>query len=161
MTEGAKPPRCKLPSKARLHQTREFQRVYKHGVRATGTWMTVVVLRQMTKQGVRLGVSVSKDHGSAVRRNKIKRLLREAFRIERAGMPPDIDVVLIPRVSEEHATLPQLRVEVARLCVQALEQRRRNAPRRDGPNTKDKAKDGGRGNHRTDRGPRKPEGGSA
>lgn len=158
MTEGAKPARHKLPSKARLHQTREFQRVYKHGVRATGAWMTVVVMRQSTRQGVRLGVSVSKDHGSAVRRNKIKRLLREAFRLERGGLPPDIDVVLIPRVNEAHATLPQLRVEVARLCVQALEQRRRNSSRRDGPDGRDKDKP--RGNPRPDRGPRKPSGGA-
>lgn len=158
MTEGAKPARNKLPSKARLHHTREFQRVYKHGLRATGSWMTVVVLRQSSKQGIRVGVSVSKDHGSAVRRNKIKRLLREAFRLERGGMPPDIDVVLIPRVNEAHATLPQLRLEVARLCVQALEQRRRNATRRDGPDAR--GQDRPHGTSRTGRGPRKPPGGA-
>lgn len=135
MTEGAGAPRARLPSAARLHQSREFQRVYKHGMRATGAWMTVVVMRQNDPKGVRLGLSVSKDHGSAVRRNKIKRLLREAFRLERHALPADIDVVLIPRQNEAHATLPELRAEVARLCPQALEQRRRNTPRR--PSSRD------------------------
>ncbi len=134
MTEAAGPQRFKLPSAARLHASREFQRVYKHGVRATGAWMTAVVLRQMQPKGIRLGLSVSKDHGSAVRRNKIKRLLREAFRLERACMPPDIDVVLIPRQNEAHASLVELRREVPRLVTQALEQRRRNsAPRSAAP----------------------------
>ena len=53
--------------------------------------MTAVVLRQMEPKGIRLGLSVSKDHGSAVRRNKIKRLLREAFRLERISLPADIE----------------------------------------------------------------------
>jgi ribonuclease P protein component len=132
VTEAAGPQRYKLPSAARLHASREFQRVYKHGVRATGAWMTAVVLRQMEPKGIRLGLSVSKDHGSAVRRNKIKRLLREAFRLERISLPADIDVVLIPRQNEAHATLVELRREVPRLVVQALEQRRRNNPHRGG-----------------------------
>jgi ribonuclease P protein component len=143
VTQGARTPRAKLPSAARLHQSREFQRVYKHGLRATGAWMTVVVLRQSEPRGVRLGVSVSKDHGSAVRRNKIKRLLREAFRLERHSLPKDIDVVLIPRQTEAHATLPELRAEVARLCPQALEQRRRNTPRRSAQHDPAKRRDGG------------------
>ena len=93
MTEAAGPQRFKLPSAARLHASREFQRVYKHGVRATGAWMTAVVLRQTQPKGIRLGLSVSKDHGSAVRRNKIKRLLREAFRLERACVRDCLELV--------------------------------------------------------------------
>lgn len=125
MTEPTKTPRLRLPSAARLHQSREFQRVYSRGSRAAGEWVTVVCLRRNDQEPPRLGVSVSKDHGSAVRRNKIKRLLREAFRHERPELPRGIDVVLIPRQREEPIPLPVLRAEVARLCHRAAEARAR------------------------------------
>ena len=131
--EGVAPssPRHQLPSRSRLHQTREFQRVYQRGSRASGEWITVVCMRQMSPRGTRLGVSVSKDNGSAVRRNKIKRLLREAFRLERNELPQDLDIVLIPKTREDAVPLPALRLELRRLCVRALETKRPSGPRRD------------------------------
>jgi len=45
----------------------------------------------------RLGLSVGRKHGGAVRRNRIKRLLREAFRLERPTLPIGLDLVVVPR----------------------------------------------------------------
>lgn len=146
MSEPSATPRLRLPSAARLHQSREFQRVYSRGSRAAGDWVTVVCLRRSDQKPPRLGVSVSKDHGSAVRRNKIKRLLREAFRHERPELPRGIDVVLIPRQRTEPIPLPELRAEIARLCRRAAEGRRRpdTRPGRGDGAAKGKApKDGG------------------
>jgi ribonuclease P protein component len=70
---------------------------------------------------VRLGVSVSKDHGGAVRRNKLKRLLREAFRLERERLPRGLDVVLIPRQRDENFPLAAMRVELLQLVQRALQ----------------------------------------
>jgi ribonuclease P protein component len=98
-----------------LLSAREFQKVYQRGGRSAGAWITVVALRRPDQQGARLGVSVSKDHGAAVRRNKIKRLLREAFRHERAQLPA-MDYILIPRQREEKFTLAALRSELSQLA---------------------------------------------
>jgi ribonuclease P protein component len=120
-----------LPAAARLHTARQFQRVYQRGHRATGQLITVVALRSKGGGGARLGVSVSKDHGAAVRRNKIKRLLREAFRLERRAFPSGLDVVLIPRRRDEKLLLADLRAELAQLVERiANDEGRPNRPRR-------------------------------
>ena len=135
MTSGTAPIRRRLPAAARLRTARQFQRVYQRGARAAGEFMTVVVLRQRQGQGARLGVSVSKDHGGAPRRNKIKRLLREAFRHERHALPKNLDVVLIPRTRPGKLRLSDLRRELVELLARIADAPPRppRAPRRRQP----------------------------
>jgi ribonuclease P protein component len=45
----------------------------------------------------RIGLSVSRKHGSAIRRTRLKRLLREAFRLGQQDVPQGLDLILIPR----------------------------------------------------------------
>ena len=49
----------------------------------------------------RLGLVVGRRHGNAVRRNRIKRVLREAFRLSRDRLPSGLDVACAPRVGRE------------------------------------------------------------
>ena len=81
----------------------------------------MVVARRRREPGYRLGLSVSKDHGRAVRRNKIKRILREAFRLSRPGLPGDYDVILIPQKSRQKLRLTEVQQELCRLLQQVHE----------------------------------------
>ena len=127
------PAEATLHAYQRLKSQRHFKRVYQRGRRAGGQWMTLVacfgrpplryeeVKAPAGRTTARLGLSVSKDHGGAVRRNKLKRLLREAFRLERHRLPLGLDLVLIPRQRAEDFPLQALRAELVPLVERALQ----------------------------------------
>lgn len=50
-----------------------------------------------------MGISIGKKHGKSVQRNRIKRLLREAFRETSSEMQGTYSFILIPKVNEEYS----------------------------------------------------------
>ncbi len=59
--------------------------------------MLVVHLVRKEHGDVRLGLSISKRVGNSPVRNRWKRLIREAFRLNRAQLPVGVDIVVRPR----------------------------------------------------------------
>jgi ribonuclease P protein component len=116
-SSNAPTPSLGLPRSARLRRRQDFRRVYGRGRRIRGKLLIVVALRRR-EAGHRLGLSVSKDHGRAVRRNKIKRILREAFRLTRPCLPGQYDVILIPQKSAAKLRLAHVREELEHLLQQ-------------------------------------------
>jgi ribonuclease P protein component len=85
--------------RARLTRTSDFQRVYRQGSSTASRFLVLHYFAQPAGGGAepRLGLSVSKKLGGAVVRNRVKRLLREAFRACAERLPRDYDYVLIAR----------------------------------------------------------------
>lgn len=75
----------------------------------------------------RLGLSVSRKVGKAVIRNRWKRLLREAFRLELARLPAGIDLIAIPR-GPEPPSLAELRALLPRLANRVTRRLAKGAP---------------------------------
>jgi len=80
----------------RIRDSRTFDRIYAQRHRAGNRHLLVFGAR--TDRGItRFGLSVSKRHGNAARRVRLKRLLREAFRLSQHDLPPGLDLILIPK----------------------------------------------------------------
>lgn len=68
---------------------------------------------------MRLGVVASRRVGSAVMRNRAKRRLREAFRLNRPGFQGHVDLVLVARPAVIKAAWKDLVQELNHLADQA------------------------------------------
>lgn len=121
-----------FPKSVRLLSRGDFRRVYERG-----SWLSDDLLKlagELTElPHPRLGLAVSRQVGSAVERNRWKRLIREAFRLARAELPPGLDFIVVPRQSGEPElgtitkSLTNLSWRLAKRLKREQSQARRNA----------------------------------
>ena len=97
-----------LTTSERVRRRPEFERAYEQGARVSGRFMTVFVLPNGTA-GARLGVAATRKLGSAVTRNRAKRLAREIFR--RNKVTAGLDVVIVPRLEMLDASFASLETD--------------------------------------------------
>jgi len=88
--------RYSLGKECLLRKNREFDRVYSTGKRLHGKGFSVIWSENALPWN-RLGISVQKKTGRAVDRNRIKRIIREAFRLHRQVFPAHSDIVITVR----------------------------------------------------------------
>jgi ribonuclease P protein component len=106
-------PGHRFPKALRLLSRREFDAAFTARSSASDAWM--VVYGTANELGhARLGLAVSRRFGGSVARNRWKRRLREAFRLEQHALPA-LDLVCVPRATAL-PTLAQLSESLALLA---------------------------------------------
>jgi ribonuclease P protein component len=81
----------------RIKKNKEFQHVFQDGKSMANRQFVIYTLEKKEQPEFRIGLSVSKKIGNAVTRNRIKRLVRQAFLEMKEQLPGYVDIVVIAR----------------------------------------------------------------
>ncbi|MGE4602958.1 MAG: ribonuclease P protein component [Planctomycetota bacterium] len=111
----------RLPRRARIRTRSDFQVIFSHGRRCSTEHLRAVI-HPNGGEWSRIGMAVSRKVGNAVVRNRLKRRLREIFRIHRDHAPQPRDFIFIPRPGCADLSFEELCSEVVTLISMKLGQ---------------------------------------
>lgn len=98
---------------------REFSLVYRKGKKHHAHSMILHVLPRRSQEGLRLGVAVSRSIRTAVERNRLKRLLRETFRLEAVSLKGGYDIILTAKDMNPPSSFDDIRKDLHYLLKRA------------------------------------------
>ena len=97
-----------------LKKNYEFKRLYTKGKSAASQYIVIYIRRNNSNQN-RLGITVSKKIGGAVQRNRVRRKLKEIYRLSEVKLNPGHDIVIVARVKSRDAKYHELETSVLSL----------------------------------------------
>jgi ribonuclease P protein component len=101
----------------RIRKRKDYLRIYQEGKRVNSKNFITIFSRNQT--GIqRLGITVTKKAGNAVKRNRIKRLLREFFRLNKDKLPGSHDIVIIVKNEIPLLKYPDVYKELGSLFIE-------------------------------------------
>ena len=98
-----------------LKKNYEFRRMYQRGNSAAGGAL-VIYCRKNPHGKSRLGLTASTKLGNAVKRNRVRRRMRELYRLNLDRVRPGFDMILVARGRTLYASWGELNALFARLC---------------------------------------------
>ncbi|MDR0951412.1 MAG: ribonuclease P protein component [Oscillospiraceae bacterium] len=99
-----------------IKNNHEFRRLYSKGKSAASSCL-VVYFRRTGRDANRIGITVSTKVGKAVVRNKVRRRLREIYRLNEEKLRRGLDIIIVARVKSAHVSYAQLEREYLKLCA--------------------------------------------
>ena len=99
---------------ASLKKNHEFKRLYNKGKNAASKCVVVYQRRNGSSQN-RLGITVSTKLGGAVQRNRIRRRLKEIYRLNEKSVSAGYDIVIVARMRSRFAEYKELESSVLSL----------------------------------------------
>jgi len=90
-----------------IKKNHEFRRLYDKG-KSAATPCVVVYFRRTNRDYNQLGITVSTKIGNAVCRNRVRRRLREIYRLNEKRLPRGLDIVVVARAKSPYASYAEL-----------------------------------------------------
>lgn len=131
----------RLLASDRLKRRADFERVQSRGRKVHSARFLFLVLAREVEGATptRLGLTVTRKVANAVGRNRIKRVLREVFRKNRALFPSGCDVVIVAKDRAPGLGYEDTRDEVQQASTALLRAGRTSPPRAEGPRNQENA----------------------
>ena len=105
----------KLPRNCSLKSRLEISRLFDKGARLSGEFFAV---RLLNADRFQYGLFVGRRHGGAIVRNRIKRLFREAVRLNRQTLTREWQIAIVPKTTSANATFGQINADIRRIFEQ-------------------------------------------
>ena len=102
-----------MKSTVSLNRNKDFRWLYARGKSAVGVYLALYV-RKNRSNALRLGLTVSAKLGGAVSRNRIRRRIKEAYRLSEHLFCPGHDLVVVARFRAHSAAFDALRQDLLR-----------------------------------------------
>lgn len=83
----------------RIKKNEEFQDIIQNGKSFANRELVIYYKEKPNQEHFRVGISVGKKLGNAVKRNRVKRCIRESFRQLQETIVPEVDIIIIGRKS--------------------------------------------------------------
>jgi len=99
-----------------LKYNRDFKWLYNRGASIAAGYVVIYYRKTPNaKDGAknRLGITVSKKLGNAVKRNRVRRLIKESYRLMEGNMSPGYSIVLVARMRAADCTFEQIKRDVS------------------------------------------------
>lgn len=90
-----------------LHNSIHFSNVYKNGESKANKYLIIYILENNTSYN-RLGISVSKKVGNSVIRHRVKRLIKESYRLQEKMFNSGLDIVVVARGSSSSISFKEM-----------------------------------------------------
>ena len=97
-----------------LKKNHEFKRLYGKGKKAASQY-AVVYCKRTGRPYNRLGITVSSKLGGAVQRNRIRRRLKEIYRLNEGKLSLGYDVIIVARITSRYAAYHEIEGSVLSL----------------------------------------------
>ncbi|UCG38612.1 MAG: ribonuclease P protein component [bacterium] len=112
------PPDLSFSRHLRVRSRTDFLRVQRSGRKVRGRYL-ILLTTENNLPTPRFGITVSRKHGNAVERNRLKRQIREIQRLHRHSIMPGRDVVAVATRGARQASFGQLEAEYLDLAARA------------------------------------------
>jgi len=97
-----------------LKKNYEFKRLYNRGKSAASPYVAVYCRKNGSSEN-RLGITVSTKLGGAVKRNRVKRRLKEIYRLNEEKLICGYDIVIVARMKSRYSSFHELESSVLSL----------------------------------------------
>jgi ribonuclease P protein component len=108
-----------FPKSERITQTSHFKKIYQEGELFQNLFFKIYVRKNVLRDSKKIGFSVSKRLAKATRRNRLKRILREIYRLNKYSIRQGVEIIIVAKLDSLKLDFHQAKEKLFELFAKA------------------------------------------